>query len=73
METTAEPTYAVNLDEHEITLLMQLLNQRIVAIQLGQQLDYVEFSTAVESGLLQRLASIRENAIKTARAAGPLR
>ena len=68
----ADLTYTVNLDEDEITVLMQLLNARLVAMERNNPSkpdDPVRF----ESALLVKLLSIRRAGIDSARATGKLR
>jgi hypothetical protein len=65
-------TYTVIITEDETTLLMQMLNQRFVAIQRQQISDGKEPSTPFEAQLSKKLADARNQGIMAARAAGTL-
>ena len=65
-------TYTVNIDEDEITLLMQLLNQHFVKLAREQQAAGKDPGTPFEAQLMQKLGTARDEGIRAARAAGKL-
>jgi hypothetical protein len=66
-----ELTYAISLDEDEITLLIQLLNERVVELE-REHPSSPDTPVRPPAALLQKLLSLRRNVLVAARAAGKL-
>jgi hypothetical protein len=67
----ADLTYAIQLDEDEITLLIQLLNERLVELE-REHPSSPDTPVRPSAALLQKLLSLRRDVLVAARAAGKL-
>ena len=62
---------AINLDEDEITLLIQLLNERLVELE-REHPSSPDTPVRPHAALLQKLLSVRRHVLVASRAAGKL-
>jgi hypothetical protein len=69
LRTMADLTYAIQLDEDEITLLIQLLNERLVELE-REHPSSPDTPARPPAALLQKLLSLRRDVLVAARAAG---
>jgi hypothetical protein len=67
----ADLTYAIQLHEDEITLLIQLLNERLVELE-REHPSSSDTPVRPPAALLQKLLSLRRDVLVAARAAGKL-
>jgi hypothetical protein len=67
----ADLTYAISLDEDEITLLFQLLNERVVDLE-REHPSSPDTPVRPPAAILQKLLSLRRDVLVAARAAGKL-
>jgi len=67
----ADLTYAIQLDEDEITLLIQLLNECLVELE-REHPSSPDTPVRPSAALLQKLLSLRRDVLVAARAAGKL-
>jgi hypothetical protein len=67
----ADLTCAINLDEDEITLLIQLLNERLVELE-REHPSSPDTPVRPPAALLQKLLSLRRDVLVEARGAGRL-
>jgi len=67
----ADLTYAIQLDEDEITLLIQLLHERLVELE-REHPSSPDTPVRPPVALLQKLLSLRRDVLVAARAAGKL-
>ena len=67
----ADLTYAIQLDENEITLLIQLLNERLVELE-REHPSSPHTPVRPPAALLQKLLSLRRDVLVAALGAGRL-